>query len=947
MADDQATRPISEDDPPSGEPSSLKGLTMALGFEPAEPGHDPLLGCDIGGVTIERLIAEGGMGRVYEAAQEKPKRTVAVKVMRPGLTSPSILRRFEYEAEVLGRLRHPGIAHIYSVGVHQMGNATVPYFLMEYIADARTLTTYANELKLPVRQRLGLFRSVCDAVAHGHQKGVIHRDLKPSNILVDASGQPKVIDFGVARATDSDMALTTMQTDMGQLIGTLQYMSPEQFKADPNDIDVRSDVYALGVILYELLVGRPPYDLKKKALHEVARIVQEDDPTPLPAFEKTLQGDVALIAGKCLQKDRSRRYSSASELAVDVSRFLAGEPIAAAPPSFWDSLHRVARRHRAAAAAVAGIAASLVAAVIGVSVFAIRAERAREEATAARDAEEERADQLKRVSDFQARMLATIDVTTAGRGLMADIRERFGAALEKAGVPEAEREERAETFAGLIDRVNATDAAAAMIDRTILAPAIKAIDAEFTNDPETDASLRQALASVYFKIGIYEAAVGLEKVALATRRQVLGEQHPDTLTSISTMGSLLLSHGKVTEAESLFREALEKRRRLLGEEHPDTLTSISTTGLALLSNGKPTEAESLFREVLDKRRRVLGEEHPDTLASINHMGSLLETLHRHSEAEPFYREALEKHRLVLGEEHPDTLAAIRHMGGLLIAKGSPSEAEPFIRETLEKSSRVLGQEHPNTLTAVHNMGVLLMSQGKFPEAESFLREALEKRRRLLGEEHPDTITSILHLGALLTAQKKLPAAELLWREALEKRRRVLGEEHRHTLASITWMGWLLASQGKPSEAELFYREAHEKLRREMGDEHPKTLALINTIGGLLEAQNKLVEAESIYAEGIAICRRASEQPPPVVAVLLRNSAKVLGRLGKFDEAWNQAQQAVTMYHDHPDWPAGDAERAAEVLAAIDTLIETRDIETRDAEATDRQSNGTIDESSRN
>jgi len=771
MTDDKKTRSSPTGNPPSGEPSSLKGLTMALGFEPAEPGHDPLPGCDIGGVTVVRLMAEGGMGRVYEATQEKPKRTVAVKVMRPGLTSPSILRRFEYEAEVLGRLQHPGIAHIYSVGVHQMGNATVPYFVMEYITDARTLTTYANDLKLPVRQRLDLFRSVCDAVAHGHQKGVIHRDLKPGNILVDASGQPKVIDFGVARATDSDMALTTMNTDVGQLIGTLQYMSPEQFDADPNDIDVRSDVYALGVILYELLVGKPPYDLKKKALHEVARIVQEEDPTPLSAFGKTLKGDVAIIAGKCLQKDRSQRYSGALELAVDVSRFLAGEPITAAPPSFWDALRRVARRHRAAAAAVAGIAASLVAAVIGVSAFAIRAERARQEATAARDAEEERADQLKRVSDFQAQMLATIDVTTAGRGLMADIRERFVAALKKAGLSEAERAPQVETFSTYLDRVNSTDTAAAMIDRTILAPAIKTIDAKFTNDTKTDARLREALAFVYSKIGLYEAAIPLRKAVLIIQRELLGDAHPKTIASMNEMGYLLVSQGKRSEAEQFFREALEKRRRVLGEEHPDTLKSINNMGFLLTSQGKPSEAEPLLRGALDKFRRVLGEEHPDTLNSIITMGYLLMSHDKYSEAEQFVREALEKCRRILGEEHPDTFKSLNNMGNLLMSQGNHTEAEPFMREALEKSCRLLGEEHPDTLKCINNMGNLLASQGKYSEAEPFFCEAVGKFRRVLGDEHSYTlsVTStfanvLLQLGKLEEAREQARQAVTMYRD---------------------------------------------------------------------------------------------------------------------------------------------------------------------------------------
>ena len=381
--------------PPSADPSSLKGLTNALGMEPAQPGKDPLLGCDVGGVTIIRMIAEGGMGRVYEGKQEKPHRTVAVKVMRPGLTCPSVLKRFEYEAEVLGRLQHPGIAHIYSVGVHRLGNASVPYFVMENIANARTLTQYATDLKLPTRQRLDLFRSVCDAVAHGHEKGVIHRDLKPNNILVDATGQPKVIDFGVARATDSDMALTTMQTDVGQLIGTLQYMSPEQFDADPNDIDIRSDVYALGVILYELLAGKMPYDVKKKAIYEVMRIVKEEEPTPLSSFNRALRGDVAVIAGKCLEKDRGRRYSSASEVGADIGRYLTGDSISASPPGFVDGLARLARKHRATATAVAGVFAALVIAVIGIGIFASQAEEARLEAVKSKTAAEKQRELVK------------------------------------------------------------------------------------------------------------------------------------------------------------------------------------------------------------------------------------------------------------------------------------------------------------------------------------------------------------------------------------------------------------------------------------------------------------------------------------------------------------------------------------------------------------------------
>lgn len=356
------------------------GLTDFLVRPAAHAGRDLEPGTRLGDVTIIRFIAEGGMGRVYEGLQGMPCRTVAVKVVRPGVLSKASLKRFEYEAHILGRLTHPGIARIYSVGMQEVHGDDMPYFVMEYIDEARSLTTYADDHELSTHDRLKLFREVCRAVAHGHQRGVIHRDLKPGNILVDAAGQTKIIDFGVARSTDGDVALTTLLTDVGQLVGTVQYMCPEQFEGNPEDLDVRADVYALGVVLYELLTGRLPYDVAKRPVYAVARAVKEAEPAPLAKVNPKLRGDLDTIVMTCLEKDRSRRYSSAAELEADLGRFLAGEPIAASPPRLLDSIVRLTRRHKLAALAAAGLLTAIVAGGVGASIFAVQASRERETA---------------------------------------------------------------------------------------------------------------------------------------------------------------------------------------------------------------------------------------------------------------------------------------------------------------------------------------------------------------------------------------------------------------------------------------------------------------------------------------------------------------------------------------------------------------------------------------
>jgi len=548
----------------------------------------------IGPYRIIGVIGSGGMGAVYEAAQENPKRRVALKVVRSGRASPAAMKRFQFEVEALARLRHPGIAQIYEAGTFGRGEHEQPYFAMEYIPGARPITLYADDQNLDVGARLRLFCRVCQAVHHGHQKGIIHRDLKPDNILIDRDGNPKIIDFGVARATNADLAVTTMQTSVGQIIGTLQYMSPEQCLGDPNLVDTRADVYSLGVILYELLCHELPYDVQRQAMLEAIRIIREDSPKRPSTVTRVIRGDLETITLKALEKQSDRRYDSAMSFASDIGHYLDHDPIAARPPNFAYQARMFAYKHRLAAVAAAVVVLSVTGGLIATSLawrhaseLAGRLEIAHGEVTVQRDLAQTRLQQAKDLHRSQLR-----DTFHAVRDLEGALDEKLRMAtsvaayfegLRNAGQADrADLEALADAYFELAEiRGGAAHGNIGRLDEALedIARA-RVLWQELADSAGDDvrprikvAIMRRREALIRQELRQFsEAVAALEAAQLILHDVPVG--HPNALAAARVRGLALLDQGDIRwalEDPGLARESWQRGMNLLqqtAERHP-------------------------------------------------------------------------------------------------------------------------------------------------------------------------------------------------------------------------------------------------------------------------------------------------------------------------------------------------------------------------------------------
>jgi non-specific serine/threonine protein kinase/serine/threonine-protein kinase len=617
-----------------------------------------------------------------------------------------------------------------------------------------------------------LFILVCEGVQHAHQKAIIHRDLKPSNILVseiDGKPMPRIIDFGVAKAISQKLSGGTMHTQLGSVIGTLGYMSPEQADSAGEDIDTRSDVYPLGAILYELLVSALPLDLHQLAFDEVLRRLRNQDaPRPStrlrtlgessalaaknrgadpPALVRQLRGDPDAIALKALEKDRKRRYASASNLAEDIGRYLRDEPVTAQPPSAAYLARKYVRRHRLGVAMAAAGLLLLVGFAVAQAVELRRISRER--------------DRADRISQFMTKMFKVSNPSQA-RGNAVTARE-------------------------ILDKASAD------------------IDAGLKDDPELQAKMMFTMALTYEGLGLYPRAQSLLQRALVIQQRALGPRNPETLRSMTLLAECMGDQGHYAEEEKLARSSLDLDRKVLGPKNRDTLLSTNMLGIAFLSQGRFPEAENVLTEALDLESQALGPENSNTLVTATNLAYVLMEEGKLPKAEKLYRQALDIQRRTIGSNAPETLTTMSYLGTIADAEGHYVEAEKLQREALATQQRVLGPEHQDTLISMNFLAETLTREGNYAEAEKLDREALQRSGSAVGSEAPATLYAANCLAGVLEHEGQYPEAEKLERQTLDTLRRVLGPANPETIQTAGSLALTLSREGRYREAETLSR----------------------------------------------------------------------------------------------------------------------------------------------
>jgi eukaryotic-like serine/threonine-protein kinase len=823
-------------------------------------------GDQIGRYKLLELIGEGGFGRVWAAEQLEPvRRRVALKVIKVGMDTRQVVARFTQERQALAVMDHPNIAKVLDAGATTTGR---PYFVME-LCKGSSISAYCDANQLSIEQRLELFEQVCAAVQHAHTKGVIHRDLKPTNILVatqDGRPHAKVIDFGIAKATDQRLTEKTLFTEHRQLIGTPEYMSPEQAEGSL-DIDTRTDVYSLGVLLYELLTGTTPFsgqELRSAAFGELQRIIREVDP-PRPSTRLTqssdtiasvaaarrtqpnrlgtiVRGELDWIVMKALEKDRARRYQSAGALAQDIGHLRAGQPVLAAPPSRTYRAIKFYRRHRIPVLAASLLLLGLAGALVIISWQARLATEQRDRAIAAERVSADRAAELEQVANFQSDMLAQVDPAASGLRLISDLRNRLAEALKQSGASDTDAQVRIRAFMDTLALINTTDTATTLIDAAIMKPAVAALDQKFTDRPVLDARLRATLAERSLDLGQYKDALALFEQVAAVRSRELGADDPATLEAILGKARLLIATARYADAEATIRPILAKLQSSRGDSDSLTILAMNRLAESLAGQDKYPESESILRDAIEHASKINDPLRTLALIATENLANNLRLQGKLDEAERYELLSLEGHRAALGPTHPSTLLSMNNLGALQYGQRRFAEAEATFRQTAEARRQRLGENHPDTLQTFTNLAATLNEAGKGEESLALSERILQSSRDALGADHTQSLNAlnILVVGLINAAQ--YDKAEPLAKELVERSERVTGPNGPSTLIAYNVTGYLYNRQGRPAEVEPYIRKAVAASTVVYGEDHPERLTLVLNLGSNLATLGRSAEA---------------------------------------------------------------------------------------------------------
>ncbi len=787
---------------------SISGEETIDGIAAERPSGQPE---SIGGFRIIGRLGEGGMGTVWEAEQSHPRRRVALKIMRRDHVIDEVhARMFRREAESLARLRHPNIAAIYESGHTEDGHdffamELVPGVTLDVWLAGRPTLIDGDELEL----RLGLFRSICDAVHYAHQRGVIHRDLKPSNIIVTDEGvasgdgsaaKPsltiKILDFGLARITDADIA-ATLVSEIGVIKGTLQYMSPEQARGDVAAIDVRSDVYALGVILYEMLTGKRPYNVTRAALAEAVRVICEDSPQPVGkswSGTRRLDQDLETIVGKTLEKDADRRYDSAAALREDVERYLASQPILARAPSAVYQLKKMVQRNRLGAAFAATVLALVVVLAVTMTVQAGRIARERDRA-------ENEAAKARAVNRFMRETLSAANPFEQGISVTV---------------------------------VEALDQAT-----TRIAPS-------FANQPEVEAEVRHTIGDTYNALGRYDEATPLLETALQMRTEILGHDSPEAIETMVSLAQLSWRQADFDQAIARGNELLEARRRTYGDPSTDVAVTLDFLGRVLVEAGRYDEAEQAIQKALAMSLALHGEESAEVAGCYQNM-AVLEEIWRQDyvRAEELTRKEIEIRRAVEGGDTMESAGALNNLGIYIMLQGRLEEAAQIIEEANAAVRRLAGDQHPELAKGLENLGNVNYRLGNYDKTLALLAEVIDMRREVFGDDSPQVARGLTNLGAVYRKSGQLELAEDTLRDAVARMERAYGPDHTDVASAHRSLGIVLSELGQLDEAETEMRTALAIAARAYPAGSPGVAGYQSFLGGLLVRQRDFSAAEPL------------------------------------------------------------------------------------------------------